>query len=108
MTPRPRPGGVGAASRPDLGWQAQASCKGKGDLFFGPDNEGPVQQARRERRAKRVCAGCPVTAECRAFGEALPADLRKHSVFGGIAETDRRRLVRRVAAARRKQEEVAA
>jgi hypothetical protein len=46
-----------------------------------------------------------VIAECRAFGESLPVDLRKHSVFGGIAETDRRRLVRRLATQRRREQE---
>jgi hypothetical protein len=38
MSPKPRPGGVGMASRPDLDWQEQAACKGKGGLFFGDDN----------------------------------------------------------------------
>lgn len=109
MSPNPRPGGVGTASRLDLGWQDEAACKGLGNLFFGDDGEGPDERDERERRAKRVCGGCPVTAECRAFADSLPVDLRKHSVFGGIAETDRRRLVRRVADQRRReQEEVAA
>jgi len=112
MTRRLNPGAATGASLSrsgGLGWQEHAACIGLADLFFGPDDEGPLQRDDRERRAKRVCAGCLVAAECRAFGESLPVDLRKHSVFGGIAETDRRRMLRRVAAARRQAEgEVAA
>ncbi|MFJ9693434.1 WhiB family transcriptional regulator [Kitasatospora sp. NPDC101183] len=56
------------------------------DWFF-PDDEDEVG----ERRAKRICAGCPVREMCLALaikrGEG-------HGIFGGLDATERRALTR--------------
>ena len=93
MSGYPRPGT--AAIRGDLGWQDQAACKGRGDLFFGPDNEKPAATEARERRAKRICSGCPVRTPCLEYAESLDPDVRYHGVFGGFGEKDRESLRRR-------------
>jgi hypothetical protein len=34
-------------------------------LFFGPDGERPAEREIRERKARVVCARCPLGGECR-------------------------------------------
>lgn len=83
----------------NLDWMTDAACAGRPAFFSVPDDdEGDVRRNIRERAAKRVCADCPVISECYGYGELLPADLRKYSVFGGVAPTDRARMRRRVKA----------
>jgi len=70
-------------------WRRQAACRDMDtDIFFPLTDEeaGP---------AKAVCATCPVRAECLQFALAS----RQHDgVWGGLTETERRRLRRRKAA----------
>ena len=54
--------------RPSWGWQDEAACRGREVvLFFGPDGERQPEREIRERKAKAVCAGCPVRAECLTY-----------------------------------------
>jgi WhiB family redox-sensing transcriptional regulator len=67
------------------GWQRRAACRRPGvdpDGFY-PDKGGTT------RPAKRICAGCPVKAECLAY--ALANDER-FGIWGGLSERERRRL----------------
>ena len=70
-------------------WRRQAACRDMDtDVFFPLTDEeaGP---------AKAVCATCPVRAECLEFALAS----RQHDgVWGGLTESERRRLRRRKAA----------
>ena len=51
---------LAACVEPD--WQHQAACTGREhDLFFPDDSDTTT-----ERKARRVCRGCPVVASCRA------------------------------------------
>jgi WhiB family transcriptional regulator, redox-sensing transcriptional regulator len=89
MTRRLNPGataGASLSSSSGLGWQKHAACIGLADLFFGPDDEGPLQRDNRERRAKRVCAGCPVRWQCRSYAIAAP---EKWGVWGQFGEDER-------------------
>jgi WhiB family redox-sensing transcriptional regulator len=66
-------------------WHADAACRGMGpDLFFGD----PLRAV----EAKKVCAGCPVTAECLAAGMT-----EQRGVWGGTGWKARRRLLRAAA-----------
>ena len=47
------------------------------------------------RRAKAICAGCPVLAECREY--ALTHPERLDGIWGGLSERDRRIIRRRAA-----------
>jgi WhiB family redox-sensing transcriptional regulator len=54
----------------DIDWREFASCKGHTDLFFAKKAERPQARERREAKANRLCAACPVHASCRAFARA--------------------------------------
>ena len=48
-------------------WMAEAVCKGQTEHFFAPPGEREERRLVREAIARRICAVCPVIAECRAY-----------------------------------------
>src|ERR1700691_3896228 len=87
--------------RPNWGWQDAAACRGEDlMLFFGPDGERQPERDIRERKAKAVCASCPVRLECLNYAVARP---EKYGTWGGLNEdersAERRRRMRRAHAA---------
>lgn len=64
-------------------WTLLAKCRGLEDALFP---EGAEQ-----RRARTICAGCPVRSECLA--EALDNRI-EWGVWGGMTERERRQLLR--------------
>ena len=64
-------------------WAGQAACRGKSDALFVKGAE--------QNRAKLVCNGCTVRAEC--LSEALDNRI-EWGVWGGMTERERRRLLR--------------
>lgn len=71
-------------------WRAQAVCaQVDPELFFPEADRGPVFEAQ-VVAAKRVCAGCPVRAECLSF--ALGA--LSYGIAGGLTPEERRGLRR--------------
>jgi WhiB family redox-sensing transcriptional regulator len=69
-------------------WQHRAACRGT-RVHFGVEGESWAQARDREARARAVCAGCPVRADC--FGVAV-ANRERHGVWGGFSfETHRDR-----------------
>ncbi len=75
-------------------WSDLAACRGEeSHLFYSPDNaESRDARQRRERRAKQLCANCPVVEECR---EASLAQRESYGIWGGLNEMERRALLRR-------------
>lgn len=72
-------------------WQRLGACRGHDSgQFFHPDGERGWSRHRREARAKAVCRGCPVRAECAAH--AL-ASREPYGVWGGFTEAERLRLL---------------
>ncbi|MCX4694473.1 WhiB family transcriptional regulator [Streptomyces sp. NBC_01408] len=69
-------------------WQSRAACRDLGTgRFFHPAGERGEDREERDAAAKRVCAGCPVRAEC------LEHALRTREpfgVWGGLTEEERR------------------
>jgi WhiB family redox-sensing transcriptional regulator len=66
-------------------WASRAKClTADPDLFF-PEKGGTTTEA------KRICAGCPVRAECLEY--ALEEDER-FGVWGGMSERERWKLKR--------------
>lgn len=67
-------------------------------LFFAPyelttaTREQPSERARREEKAKAICGGCPVRAQCLDW--AL-ANLERDGIWGGLSPWERRELQRR-------------
>lgn len=77
-------------------WQALANCNGVPPGLFFPA-QGDMTAG---REAKRVCAGCTVSADCLAYSNTEPVEL--DGVWGGRTSTERRdirmgRSVRRLA-----------
>ena len=67
-------------------WEDQARClKYDPELFFTP-------RGKAERRAKQVCAPCPVKAECLAYALQTRVEF---GVWGGTTGKERRMLLRR-------------
>lgn len=86
-------------------WQEAAACRtADSSVFFHPAGERGNQHDAREAAAKRICAECPVMAEC---GQAALARREQYGVWGGMTEDERRKILgqrrpggRRPAAAR--------
>lgn len=67
-------------------WRLEAACADEDpDLFFAGDDASV-------RAAKQVCATCPVRTPCL---ETALAVNEMHGVWGGMAESERRRLIRK-------------
>jgi WhiB family transcriptional regulator, redox-sensing transcriptional regulator len=81
-----------------MGTEGRAACRDTGVmmLFFGPDGERRADREIRERKAKAVCAQCPLRAKCLEYAIRHPA---RYGVWGGLnAEelaAERRSLPRR-------------
>ena len=71
-------------------WMSDAACLDHDpDLFF--PLPGDNHQA---KRAKDVCAGCPVRDFCRVYADAND-HTRQHGIFGGLTEKQRARRRRK-------------
>ena len=72
-------------------WQQLGSCRtGPGSDFYPPMHiERKHERLARERRAKSVCAACPVRVEC--LQHALAVDER-YGIWGGLTHDERRVL----------------
>lgn len=66
-------------------WSRHAVCAETDPDVFYPENGEPVT------RAKRVCAGCPVSAQCLEWALATN---ERFGVWGGASERERRRMTR--------------
>jgi WhiB family redox-sensing transcriptional regulator len=72
--------------RTDIRWREDAACRDEDTNIFFPvtdEDAGP---------AKAICAVCPVREECLEFALATR---QEDGVWGGLTETERRRLRRR-------------
>lgn len=74
-----------AACTAQQDWAAPAACTQADPAVFYPG------QGQRSRAAKRICLACPVRLDCLTW--ALGRNER-YGVWGGLGESDRRRLRR--------------
>jgi WhiB family redox-sensing transcriptional regulator len=72
-------------------WQLRASCRGPGSVLFFPPtySERKDERDERERRAKAICAGCPVRLPCLEYATGIR---EPHGIWGGLTESERRVL----------------
>jgi WhiB family transcriptional regulator, redox-sensing transcriptional regulator len=79
-------------------WRSRSACLAADpDLFFPVSSQGSASA--QINRAKAICAGCAVRAECRDFALAQRDVL---GIWGGTTDDERKKLRRnRTAAARR-------
>ncbi|MEA2829070.1 MAG: WhiB family transcriptional regulator, redox-sensing transcriptional regulator [Actinomycetota bacterium] len=73
-------------------WRQQSACRDLDTNIFFPATDADAGPA------KAVCAACPVREECLEYAIATRQD---DGVWGGLDETERRRLRRRRQAAAR-------
>jgi WhiB family redox-sensing transcriptional regulator len=87
-----RAGGDSMSIAP-VDWSDAAACRGsEGALFFSPDvSERKEERHEREFLAKRLCANCPVRADCL---EAALARHETYGIWGGLNELERRALLK--------------
>jgi WhiB family redox-sensing transcriptional regulator len=83
-----RPTSAGSTNWWQTQWLDQARCLGEDpELFFPPGTAGPnLEQV---NRAKAICAGCPVRAECLEWSLATRQD---EGIWGGMTAEERRAL----------------
>lgn len=72
-------------------WQHRAACRGpQAAVFFPPPHfERKRDRLERERRAKAICATCPVMAECLDYALTIK---EPHGIWGGLNEAERKLL----------------
>lgn len=71
-------------------WMARGNCRLYPPATFFPSDGVGVDKAR------KICAGCPVTEPCLEYALAHRID---HGVWGGCSERERRRILKRRRAA---------
>ena len=79
------------------GWMSRGVCTDVDpELFFGPDfgwgrehAEAPPVRAKREARAKALCATCPVRQACLEYAMTAP---EHDGVWGGVTAAERERM----------------
>jgi WhiB family redox-sensing transcriptional regulator len=79
---------VGGLFRPELRWKLDALCAQTDPELFFPEKGGSTYDA------KKVCLGCDVRDRCLEY--ALERD-ESFGVWGGLSESERRKLKRQVA-----------
>lgn len=60
--------------------------------FFHPDGERGRARALRERRAKDICARCPVISQCRSHALSVG---EPYGIWGGLSESERDLMLKR-------------
>lgn len=87
------PAGDVATHSWEYGWQWRAACRGEDSgLFFPPGHLEPKEEKdARERKAKAICAACPVRIECLEYAIRIR---EPYGIWGGLNELERRSLIR--------------
>lgn len=77
---------------PTTEWQQHGRCRADdSSVFFPPSTFEPkVEREAREAKAKAICAGCPVRAECLDWALTVR---EPHGVWGGRSESERKQLL---------------
>ncbi len=75
-------------------WQQRAACKGpQAAVFFPPTQlERKEERDARERRAKAICASCPVRRPCLDYAIRIR---EPHGIWGGLNEVERKQVLAR-------------
>ena len=73
-------------------WRRNAECRGPNGAWFYPPSrpERREERARREAKAKTICAMCAVSQQCLEY--ALETR-EQHGVWGGLTELERRMMI---------------
>lgn len=73
-------------------WQMNAACRDLDSaVFFHPAHERGPAAAARDAAAKRICAGCPVIADCARHALSVQ---EAYGVWGGLTPAERQIILR--------------
>lgn len=61
-------------------------CTGRVSVYYGHTGERPEARDRREAIAKKLCANCPISEECRNFARQTG---EIYGIWGGETERER-------------------
>jgi WhiB family redox-sensing transcriptional regulator len=85
-------GAAGPALKADGDWRSRSACRvTTAAAFFPAAGVGAMAAV---RKAKGICAGCPVLSQCRDFALTHPG-IADDGVWGGLTVGERRRLAPR-------------
>ncbi|MHB8246392.1 MAG: WhiB family transcriptional regulator [Acidimicrobiales bacterium] len=75
-------------------WQVRAACRGPQAVVFFPPAyvERKDERLDREREAKVICRACSVRVECLEYALRIK---EPHGIWGGLNESERKRLLER-------------
>lgn len=90
--------GRDVGTSPAADWRLRGACREEDPELFFPLGVSGAAVAQAEE-AKRVCRGCPVMDECRAWADANKVT---DGVWGGMSEEDRQRPKRAAERARQR------
>lgn len=84
-----------SSQRVDIHWNQRAACKGPQSAVFFPPSQAERKDERegRERRAKEICAICPVRRACLDHAMSLH---ETHGIWGGLNEVERKQRMAKV------------
>jgi WhiB family redox-sensing transcriptional regulator len=87
-----------AADQPEPLWRTDARCRQQNaGFFFAPGHlERKGDKDAREAAARSLCRSCPVQQQCLDYALVVQ---EPHGIWGGLNELERRRLLRKRAAA---------
>lgn len=74
------------------GWRSRASCLGMDQAVFFPS------KGLGARRARLVCGGCPVAAECLDHALSVEEPSYRYGIWGGLTGPERGALGRQARA----------
>lgn len=69
----------------DRVWMKRASCRGMDPNLFMPVRG----ENTKTKKAKAICADCPVISQCRDYGLELAQQYDTHGIFGGLTRQER-------------------
>ena len=74
-------------------WQLRGACRtADPDVFFHPEGERGPSRRNRDAAAKKICATCPVIAQCTAHALKVR---EPYGVWGGLSEDERAAILAR-------------
>ena len=74
----------------DWTWQERGSCRNMPTELFFPEDGARRHRSAKEQRAKRICRGCPVVAQCREHAVAIQEPF---GVWGAMTALERARSI---------------
>lgn len=74
----------------DTSWMEHSACRGVDPEAFFPGKGG--RRDKNTTNAKRVCEGCEVREQCRAYALAIEQPSQRHGTWGGASPNERHQI----------------